>query len=141
MRARNVIRLFSIGLIVMVFMTSCLEFLIAEDPIANFRVYNLTNDTVYYHIYSAANGRGLTTSKVFEYSLDTVRPKSSVSDDWDLAGLKHLGMNFILLEQSTIEKYSLDEIREQNIYDFGAVYHYSDLEKMQFTIEVISINT
>ena len=135
MKARSVIRLFSIGLIVMVFMTSCLDFLLYDEGLTHVRVYNASNDSIYFCLRLVTEDGVPPTKDLQSYPFAKLAPKSSEKAVMNSTDLKKQGYNFLIFEQSTIEKYSLDEIREQNIYDFFAVYHYSDLEKMQFTIE------
>lgn len=49
--------------------------------------------------------------------------------------LEHTTFSFVVFSIETHDKYSIDELREKNIMDWGVAYKYDELEKMGMTIE------
>lgn len=96
------------------------------------KVINKTNAPLFYMI----NHRGeISTKNVMgEYYFTEVLPDSvSIfgSDD-----LEEHPIAIVVLREDTYNKYSIDEIRDNNIYDYGVIYTYKVLQRMEFTIEI-----
>ena len=47
----------------------------------------------------------------------------------------------IVLKKTTYEKYTIEEIREKRIMDYGIVYSYEELERMGFVIKYAGQDT
>ena len=49
--------------------------------------------------------------------------------------------SLVVLKKTTYEKYTIEEIREKRIMDYGIVYSYDELERMGFVIKYAGQDT
>lgn len=96
------------------------------------KVINKTNAPLFYMINY---GGEISTKNVMgEYYFTEVLPDSiSIfgSDD-----LEEHPIAIVVLREDTYKKHSIDEIRDNNIYDYGAIFPYKVLQRMEFKIEI-----
>ncbi len=96
-------------------------------------VSNTTNDTIYF-VESNPKSDSPSVKNLWEGALIPIAPDSTYSFQTNEETLEVWGTQYIIFETMTLRLYSIDEIRKNNIFDWGAVYYLNDLDKLRFQI-------
>lgn len=111
----------------------------------HFNLYNESSEVVYFACGTYQSSSSLlSTSEVFKYR-DLTKPKNDILDripinenrEFTLSSSElENGMQFHLLiyKQSTLDKFSIEELIDQNIFDKRYVLTNNDLKAMDFKI-------
>lgn len=100
------------------------------------KVVNKSVDTIYVYVQVGAQIKEPYFENLRSYSLHYILPDSSytqkvyVEEDFFL---DHISV--IVFKKKTIENYSIDEIRQKKIMDWGLVYSFEELDRMGHCIE------
>ena len=132
-------------ILVLVFMlatNSCIEWFLPNDEYYNVKIVNNSSDTIFVHIQGGVNIREPYFEDLWDYSVECIVPDSALIDR-TIKGPNYHNERFslVVLKKTTYEKYSIDEIREKRIMDYGIVYSYEELEKMGFVIKYAGQDT
>ena len=126
-------------ILVLVFMlstNSCFEWFLPNDEYYNIKIVNNSSDTIFVHFQGGVDIRELYFEDLWDYSVECVIPDSTLTYPTQKKPNYHNNrFSLIVLKKTTQEKYSIDEIRENRIMDYGVVYSYEELEKMNFIIK------
>lgn len=114
---------------------SCTDWDTENDEYYHVTVVNQSNDTIFTHVQCRVDITEPYFEDLANYNVNIILPSESfkypIRKESDFYGDK---FSLIVLKKSTCEKYTIDEVREQKIMDYGVVYSYYDLEKMKFVI-------
>lgn len=116
---------------------SCIEWFTVDDEYYSITIANKSVDTIYTDIICGNNAQKYDYDKLRCFYLERILPDSSRTIPYiaKLANYKDDKIALIVLKKATYEKYSIEEIRAQKIMDYGVVYSYEELEKMNFVIK------
>ena len=128
------------GILVLAFMlttNSCFEWFTTNDEYYNVTIENNSLDTIYTDIMCGNNALKYDFDKLRDFYLERILPDSSRTIPYieKLPNYKNDKIALIVLKKTTYEKYSIEEIREKRIMDYGIVYSYEELERMGFVIK------
>ena len=128
------------GILVLAFMlttNSCFEWSTTNDEYYNVTIENNSLDTIYTDIMCGNNALKYDFDKLRDFYLERILPDSSRTIPYieKLPNYKNDKIALIVLKKTTYEKYSIEEIREKRIMDYGIVYSYEELERMGFVIK------
>ena len=133
-------------ILVLVFMlttNSCVEWFLPNDEYYNVTIVNNSVDTIYTDIMCGNNVLKYDYDKLQDFYLERILPDSSRTIPYieKLPNYKNDKIALIVLKKTTYEKYTIEEIREKRIMDYGIVYSYEELEKMGFAIKYAGQDT
>ena len=116
---------------------SCVDWFTVNDEYYSVTIENNSVDTIYVDFTCGENVQSYNFEELQDYYLDSILPESSMTVPY-IEKLPHYSRDqiaLIVLKKSTYEKYTIEEIRENRIMDYGVVYTYRNLEKMGFVIK------
>lgn len=133
------------GILVLVFMlttNSCIKWFLPNEEYYNIKIVNNSSDTIFVHFQGGVNIREPYFEDLWDYSLECVIPDSVLTyPTQKMTNYHDDRFSLVVLKKTTYEKYSIDEIREKRIMDYGIVYSYEELEKMGFAIKYAGQDT
>lgn len=115
---------------------SCIEWFTVDDEYYDVTIVNNSTDTIYTHVQGGVDIREPYFEDLWDYSVRCIFPDTSFT--YSMRKEAHFydhRISLIVLKKTTYEKYTIEEIRTQKIMDYGVVYSYEELEKMNFVIK------
>ncbi len=120
------------------FFISCRVFCeFCDEKYVTCHFHNSSSDTIYLYpeIRTDIPVRPSIIGLEGDYALNKLVPDSILKMEIIADDLEHTTFSFVVFSIETHDKYSIDELREKNIMDWGVAYKYDELEKMGMTIE------
>lgn len=98
--------------------------------------HNSSSDIIYLYpeIRSDIPARPSVIGLEGDYALKKLVPDSILKMEIIADDLENTTFSFVVFSKETHDKYSIDELRENNIMDWGVAYKYNELEKMDMTV-------
>ena len=110
-----------------------------EQETITISIHNASSMDLYWSINDFPSKKEISTEWISgEWHLEKLLSDSTTNIRIPIIWKEKEQVSFILLffTQDTYDKYTIDEIREKNIYDYGDQYSYKELENMQFVIKI-----